>query len=274
MGIIATRRPPRAKGKPSPSSATQSFDDGPHSCLVWVLCDELHVRSASPNLGFEPDNIAMDGGDHVDHRSNNCPSCLRYGVGDTRVYRRTGVGHPATTSHQPAPIRALGTERPDRRPRGAQKILSSGKARWAQARIPLTRPVHARTSSGERLNRFAPARCHCRDGRAAKLRVRATTSSFTRRSGRRPWHRTRHTVALRSDQRHARVHQVLLRVEDVKGGALADAGLLAHAVERDLHLRLGGVDLRLGGWRCWRARPAMAASRKDSLRGGEADPLW
>ncbi len=57
-------------------------------------------------------------------------------------------------------------------------------------------------------------------------------------------------VALRGDERHAGVDEVLLRVEHVECRALADASLLAHAVERDLgggDLRLGGIDLRLGG---------------------------
>jgi len=42
------------------------------------------------------------------------------------------------------------------------------------------------------------------------------------------------------DQRDARVHEFLLRVEHVERCALTDARFLAHAVERDL----GGVDLR------------------------------
>src|SRR5204863_2653906 len=46
-------------------------------------------------------------------------------------------------------------------------------------------------------------------------------------------------VALRGDQRHAGVDEILLGVEHVERGALADAGFLAHAVERDL----GGGDL-------------------------------
>ena len=50
-------------------------------------------------------------------------------------------------------------------------------------------------------------------------------------------------VALRGDQRHAGVDESLLGIEHVERGALADAGILAHAVERDL----GGIDLRLGG---------------------------
>ena len=60
-----------------------------------------------------------------------------------------------------------------------------------------------------------------------------------------------HPVALRADQRHAGVDQLLLRVEHVERGALADAGFLAHAVQRDLggvHLGLGRLDLRLGGF--------------------------
>jgi hypothetical protein len=43
--------------------------------------------------------------------------------------------------------------------------------------------------------------------------------------------------------------EILQHIEEVEM-VRADAGLLAHAVERDLrdgHLRLGGVDLRLGG---------------------------
>jgi len=57
------------------------------------------------------------------------------------------------------------------------------------------------------------------------------------------------SVVLSSDERDPRVDQGLLRIEHVKGGALADAGLFAHPVERYLgrrHLRLRGVDLRLG----------------------------
>ena len=60
-----------------------------------------------------------------------------------------------------------------------------------------------------------------------------------------------HPVALRGDQRHPGVDQLLLRIEHIERGALADARLLAHAVERDLggvHLRLGRLDLRLGGF--------------------------
>src|SRR6185503_13060730 len=47
----------------------------------------------------------------------------------------------------------------------------------------------------------------------------------------------------------AGIDQFLLRVEHVERGALADARLFAHAVERDLgrgDLRLRGDDLRLG----------------------------
>jgi len=61
--------------------------------------------------------------------------------------------------------------------------------------------------------------------------------------------RRHHPVALGSNQRHPRIHKILLRGEDVEGRALADAGLLAHAVERDLgglHLRLGRRDIGLG----------------------------
>src|SRR5262249_12707208 len=56
-------------------------------------------------------------------------------------------------------------------------------------------------------------------------------------------------IALRGDERHARVDEVLLGIEHVERGALADARFLGHAVERDLgggDLRLGGIDLRLG----------------------------
>jgi hypothetical protein len=104
-----------------------------------ILSDELHVRSAAPNLGSEPDHIAVDGGDHVDHRSGDCSSscsvgCLSHPVSGSRAWGRT-VGHPATTCHQPASIRALGAERP--RPRAAQEVLSPGTARRAGARIAL-----------------------------------------------------------------------------------------------------------------------------------------
>ena len=56
-------------------------------------------------------------------------------------------------------------------------------------------------------------------------------------------------VVLRNHQRSARIHQFLLRVEDVEGGALADPCFFAYAVERDLrarHLRLSRENLRLG----------------------------
>src|SRR5215468_2538783 len=49
-----------------------------------------------------------------------------------------------------------------------------------------------------------------------------------------------HPIALRGDERHPRVDEVLLRVEHVERGALTHAGLLAHAVERNL----GRGDLR------------------------------
>ena len=63
-----------------------------------------------------------------------------------------------------------------------------------------------------------------------------------RRAGRRQHRIGRdHPVALRGDQRDARIDQILLGIEHVERGALADAGFLAHAVERDL----GGGDLRL-----------------------------
>src|SRR5262245_29537340 len=55
-------------------------------------------------------------------------------------------------------------------------------------------------------------------------------------------------IALRGDERHARIDEILLGIEHVERGALADARFLAHAVERDLgggDLRLGGIDLRL-----------------------------
>src|SRR4029450_8645321 len=48
----------------------------------------------------------------------------------------------------------------------------------------------------------------------------------------------------------ARIDEVLLRVEHVERRALAHAGFLAHAVERDLgggDLGRGGIDLRLCG---------------------------
>src|SRR5262249_15175139 len=57
-------------------------------------------------------------------------------------------------------------------------------------------------------------------------------------------------VALRGDQRRARVQQFLGGVEDVEGRALSDARFFAHTVERSLgreHLSLGREDLRLGG---------------------------
>ena len=43
-----------------------------------------------------------------------------------------------------------------------------------------------------------------------------------------------HPIALGGDQRDPRIGQILGGVEHVERGALADAGLLAHAVERDL----------------------------------------
>jgi len=54
-------------------------------------------------------------------------------------------------------------------------------------------------------------------------------------------------VSLRRHERDARVHEFLLRVEDVERRALADARFLTNAVERDLgrgDLRLRGLDLR------------------------------
>src|SRR5581483_1812789 len=56
-------------------------------------------------------------------------------------------------------------------------------------------------------------------------------------------------VALGADQRDARIHQFLLRVENIEGGALSHPRLLAHAVERDLgglHLRLRRLNVRFG----------------------------
>ena len=43
-----------------------------------------------------------------------------------------------------------------------------------------------------------------------------------------------HAIVLGSDQRNARIHQLLLGVEHVERRALADPRLLAHAVERNL----------------------------------------
>ena len=57
-------------------------------------------------------------------------------------------------------------------------------------------------------------------------------------------------IALRGDERDAGVQQRLLRGQHVEGGALADLGFLADAVERDFrrgHGRLAGNELRLGG---------------------------
>src|SRR5690348_16192995 len=56
------------------------------------------------------------------------------------------------------------------------------------------------------------------------------------------------SVALRGYERHPRIHKLLLRIEDVKGGTLADPCFLAHAVERDfggLHLGLRRLDIGL-----------------------------
>ena len=55
---------------------------------------------------------------------------------------------------------------------------------------------------------------------------------------------------LGSDERNARVHQRLLRVEHVERGTLAGLGFFAHPVQRDLggrDLRLRGLHLRLAG---------------------------
>src|SRR5271169_2167891 len=55
-------------------------------------------------------------------------------------------------------------------------------------------------------------------------------------------------IMLRGHERGARIHEFLLRIEDVEGSALADPRFFAHAVERDLrarHLRLSGENLRL-----------------------------
>ena len=54
-------------------------------------------------------------------------------------------------------------------------------------------------------------------------------------------------VALRADQGDARIEKRLLRVENVEGRALADAGFFARAGESDLrrgHRRLRGIDRR------------------------------
>ncbi len=82
-----------------------------------------------------------------------------------------------------------------------------------------------------------------------------------------------HAVVLRRDQRDAGVHQVLLGIQDVEGGALTDAGLFAHTVERHLgggDLRLGGVDLRLGSIEL---SPGLHHRRLDLVaRGVEIEP--
>ena len=55
---------------------------------------------------------------------------------------------------------------------------------------------------------------------------------------------------LRGHQSHTRIHEFLLRVEDIERGSLPDPRLFAHTVERNLggpHLRGGRLDLRLGG---------------------------
>src|SRR5580704_9065587 len=49
---------------------------------------------------------------------------------------------------------------------------------------------------------------------------------------------------LRGHQRHPGVDQLLLRIEHIERGALADAGLLANTVQR----YFGGVDLRSRGF--------------------------
>jgi hypothetical protein len=105
------------------------------------LCDELHIRSAalSLRLSWPADHVRLDGGDHVDHWSGGCSSpcrvqCLGHRVLDSRG--RTSGGHPAQACYLPASI-CVRAECPDRRPRAAQKILSSGTIRWASSRMAL-----------------------------------------------------------------------------------------------------------------------------------------
>ena len=57
-------------------------------------------------------------------------------------------------------------------------------------------------------------------------------------------------IMLRGHQSHARIHQFLLRIEDVERCTLPDSRLFAYAIERNfgaIHLRRGGFDLRFGG---------------------------
>ena len=55
---------------------------------------------------------------------------------------------------------------------------------------------------------------------------------------------------VRGHQGHARIHEFLLRIEDVERGSLPDPRLFADNVERNfggVHLRRGCLDLRFGG---------------------------
>ena len=55
---------------------------------------------------------------------------------------------------------------------------------------------------------------------------------------------------LRGHQSHTRIHEFLLRVEDIERGSLPDPRLFTDTVEGDfggVHLRRGRLDLRLGG---------------------------
>jgi hypothetical protein len=57
-------------------------------------------------------------------------------------------------------------------------------------------------------------------------------------------------IVLRGHQSHARIHELLLRVENVERGSLPDPRLFANTVERNfsgVHLRRSRFDLRLGG---------------------------
>src|SRR6266516_3640006 len=78
-----------------------------------------------------------------------------------------------------------------------------------------------------------------------------------------------HAVMLRGHQRDAGVHQRLLGVEDVERGALADAGLLANAVER--HFR--GSDLGLRGGNLRLGRLELAPCLHHGLPGLVADQI-
>src|SRR6516165_9526956 len=78
---------------------------------------------------------------------------------------------------------------------------------------------------------FNPNRCIERPPTAASNVYEATTRSC-------------------GHQSHARIHQFLLRIEDVERCALPDSRLFAYAIERNfggIHLRRGGFDLRFGG---------------------------